>query len=59
MNNLTSTQQWIIVAFIASAAFLAVTLFLQGDIQVFAYVIVSLFVAGFAILRETNKSKNS
>jgi hypothetical protein len=59
MRNLTNSQKWIIVAFTATALTLAITFFLEGDVRTFAYVVVGLFIAGFAILSGNQKSKNS
>lgn len=50
MRNLTNSQKWVIVSFIAAAALMATTLFLQGNDRTFSYMIIGLFVAGYAVL---------
>jgi hypothetical protein len=58
MSNLTGSQKWVIVAFIASALSIAATFFLEGDVRVFAYIIISMGVALYAILgSNSRKSK--
>ncbi len=50
MQNLTASQRWVIVAFVAVILMLATTFFLQGDVRTFAYVVISMGVALYAIL---------
>lgn len=60
MRNLTNSQKWVIVSFIAAAAIMATTLFLQGDVRTFAFIIIGLFVAGYAVLSgDKTKKKNA
>lgn len=61
MNNLTNSQKWLVVAFTATALTLGITFFLDGDVRTFAYVVVGLLVAGFAIINgdQEEKRKNS
>lgn len=60
-SNLSASQRWLVVAFIAAILLLATTFFLQGDVRTFAYILISMGVAAYAILsqRETDtKTKN-
>jgi hypothetical protein len=59
MNNLTNSQKWVIVAFIATALTLGATFFLEGDVRTFAYIVISLLVAGFAVLGRDDKAKRN
>jgi hypothetical protein len=60
VTNLTSSQKWVLVAFIASILSLGTTFFLQGDVRIFAYIIISMGVAAYAILGKdkSRKAKN-
>lgn len=60
MNILTSSQKWVMVAFIATALIMATTFFLEGDGRTFAYILISLLVAGYAVLTGNDeKAKRS
>lgn len=50
MDNLSNSQKWVLVAFVATGLTAGVTFFLEGDTQTFGYVIVGLLVAGFAVI---------
>lgn len=58
MKNLTSSQKWVIVAFIASACNVLTTFFLEGDIRTFAYILISLGVALYAVLGKDKSEKS-
>ncbi|MEZ4671070.1 MAG: hypothetical protein R3E39_24460 [Anaerolineae bacterium] len=59
MNNLTRSQTWLLGCFIAVAAFIGTSLFLQGTVQTFAYIIISMAFAFFAVtMSARQKSKN-
>lgn len=49
-SNLSSGQRWVVVSFIAALLFLATTFFLQDNIRTFAYIVISMGVALYAIL---------
>lgn len=57
MSNLTHSQKWLIVAFTAAALTLGITFFLEGDVRTFAYFVVGLLVAGFAIIGGEQEEK--
>jgi hypothetical protein len=57
MSNLTSGQKWVIVAFVASLLTLATTFFLPGEIKTFAYIVISMGVAAYAVLGKEKSSK--
>ena len=61
MNNLTYGQKWALVAIIASTLITATTFFLDGDVRTFAYIVISMGVAAYAILgrKPAEKSKDS
>lgn len=56
--NLTQGQKWIAAAFIVSVLTVANSLFVQGDSQIFLYVVIGACFAFFAIIMgDRNKSK--
>ena len=59
MSNLSRGQIWVLASFVASAAMLATTFFLKGDVQTFAYAIIGLIFAGFAIIMSGKRAKES
>jgi len=58
MKNLTSSQRWVIVAFAASAMFAITTFLLEGNVQIVAYMLVGLAVAGYAIISSSERKEN-
>ena len=58
MSNLTSSQKWVIVAFAASILSIAATFFLEGDVRTFAYIIISMGVALYAVLGNSLSRKS-
>lgn len=57
--QLSRSSIWVIAAFITSAATLANTFFLTGQVQVFLYIIIAMCFAAFAIVYSDNgKEKN-
>lgn len=50
MKQLTASQRWVIVAFVAALLLLATTYFLEGDVRTFAYVAISMGVGLYAVL---------
>lgn len=59
MKNLTHSQIWLLACFISVAAVLATTWFLQGTVQTFAFIIISMVFAFFAVTMSVRqKSKN-
>jgi hypothetical protein len=61
MNNLTYGQKWVLVAFTAAILTTATTFFLDGDVRTFAYIVISMGVAAYAVLagKPAEKSKDS
>jgi hypothetical protein len=62
MNNLSSGQKWALVAFATSATLLATTLFLQDNVRTFAFFMIGLAVAAYAVISsrdEDDKPKDS
>lgn len=59
MKNLTNSQKWVLVAFAACILGLATTFFLQGNVQVFAYIVISMGVAAYAILGNRSQKSES
>ncbi|GAB4523219.1 MAG: hypothetical protein OHK0046_36630 [Anaerolineae bacterium] len=57
MTNLTLSQMWAIVSIMAAVAFIGTAMFLDGDVQTFAFVVISMLVAGFAVVTSNNKEK--
>jgi hypothetical protein len=51
MRNLTDSQKWALVAFAVAASTAAITFFLQAEVRTFAYMLVGLGVAAFAVLQ--------
>lgn len=54
-NNLTNDQRWLFAAFAFVIASLFITFFLSGQVQVFAYIVIAMLFAGFAILMSSNE----
>jgi hypothetical protein len=48
-NNLSYGQKWLVVVFTASILTMATTFFLSGNVQTFAYIVISSGVALFAV----------
>jgi hypothetical protein len=59
MANLSRGQIWVLASFVASAAMMATTFFLKGDVQIFAYAIIGLFFAAFAVLMSGKRAKEN
>lgn len=55
MTNLSTSQRWAVVAIAAAICFMAVTLFLEGSIQIFGYVVVSALVAIYAVVTSNRR----
>lgn len=59
MFNLSRSQIWLLGSFISVLAVLATTWFLEGNIQTFAYVAISMAFAFFAAsMSSGQKQKN-
>lgn len=58
MSNLTRSQKWALGSFVAVAAMMVVTFFMEGDVKTFGYIIISLAFAAFAVLMSGDKEKN-
>jgi hypothetical protein len=60
MSNLTNSQKWVIVAFTASLLSIAATFFLEGNVQTFAYIVIGMGVALYAVIgnNQSRKSKH-
>lgn len=51
MQNLSTSQRWVLVAMLASFAFVVTALLLQGTVQVIAFVGISTAVGAFAVVQ--------
>lgn len=52
-KSLSSSQRWVLVAFLASICTLFVTLFLQdSNVRTFGYVLISMCVGAYAIFSQ-------
>lgn len=55
MSNLTSGQKWVLVAFAAAILSIGATFFLEGEVRTFAYIIISMGVALYAVLGSSSR----
>ncbi|HUN06167.1 MAG TPA: hypothetical protein PLQ56_06180 [Aggregatilineales bacterium] len=59
MSNLTQTQMWLLGCFIAVAAIIGTSMFLQGTVQTFAYIVISMAFAFFAVTMSARQKKKN
>lgn len=57
MQNLSAGQKWVIVAMIAGILSTATTFFLEGNVRIMAYIIISSAVGLYAVLSKPNTEK--
>lgn len=57
--QLTKGQQWALAAFVTTIITMANGFFLEGQVQTFAYIVISVCFAAFAVLMSSGKKQKN